>query len=130
MSKETKFRKGDKVTERGVWLEAVMWTPGPQVSELMWVDHIKHGMPGFSFVSNGGIISWEEAQKHLSTHEYTSRLTSQHTPPLAGRAAVCELPPMEVQPTNERELGLSGWYRRGNPEDAPDALMVKGNSNQ
>lgn len=91
------FQKGDKVTQRGIWMLAVVKDVGAEVSELQWHEHAKNGMPASSYVPNADILSWEEAQLVMGAHDPT---------------------PMEEQ-KNERTPQLSNWYSSapGAPED-------------
>ncbi len=54
------FKKGDTVTQRGVWLPATVIEVGDQVIEVRWHNHAKINFPELSFVPVYDVLSWEE----------------------------------------------------------------------
>jgi hypothetical protein len=63
------MKKGDVVTQRGVWLPATVTQVGDQVIEVRWHDHAKLGFPELSFIPVDDVLTMGDAAHEISDNE-------------------------------------------------------------
>lgn len=103
------FKRGDPVTERGVWLRATMWEPGEQQSVLQMEDYVLHGISKFHVAITRDIISWEEFQRTRGHAVEPDPKAFRYLKPDTEDYNVY-VPPSRLVPITEEELTLKEWY--------------------